>query len=144
MRSNLNDLIIDSAAGTVTATLTGDFGGPVGPVDETVFTIVLASILVTTPALDSTNWLGGLDPVVPNGFAFGILTNPDTTVVPLPAALPLLLSALSVLGFFGWRRRRVADQGCLNILIQQQQAAFQAAFFVAESSVLNAKLRPTD
>ena len=32
----------------------------------------------------------------------------DPSAVPLPAALPLLGGALSLLGFFGWRRKRLA------------------------------------
>ena len=103
---NLNDLVIDTASATVSATVTGDFGGPVGPSNETVFSIFLASILVTTPDLDLI--LNGLDPVVPNGFAFGVLADPETAVVPLPAALPLLLTALAAMGLLGWRRKRAA------------------------------------
>lgn len=33
---------------------------------------------------------------------------PEVTPVPLPAAFPLLGGALSLLGFFGWRRKRMA------------------------------------
>ena len=39
-----------------------------------------------------------------------VVDNINFTVspVPLPAALPLFLAALSALGFCGWRRRRMA------------------------------------
>jgi hypothetical protein len=36
------------------------------------------------------------------------LSDPAFSPVPLPAALPLLLSALGFFGFFGWRRKRIA------------------------------------
>ena len=37
-----------------------------------------------------------------------ITIDTDPAAVPLPAALPLLLSALGLFGFFGWRRKRMA------------------------------------
>jgi hypothetical protein len=36
------------------------------------------------------------------------LSPPSLSPVPLPAALPLLMSALGFFGFFGWRRKRIA------------------------------------
>ncbi len=45
----------------------------------------------------------GYDPVV--GY---FVEYENGAVVPLPAALPLLASALGVFGFFGWRRKRLA------------------------------------
>ncbi len=46
---------------------------------------------------------------LPDGdIAYIDFTPSDTAVVPLPAALPLLLSALGCFGFFGWRRKKVA------------------------------------
>ena len=45
------------------------------------------------------------------GLNFGTLTvasTPPVATTPLPAALPLLVSALGGLGFAGWRRREAA------------------------------------
>ena len=41
-----------------------------------------------------------------SGQTRGFLLTPNP--VPIPGALPLLLSALGFLGFFGWRRKRLA------------------------------------
>ena len=38
----------------------------------------------------------------------GTITSISPSPVPLPAALPLLASALGFFGFFGWRRKRLA------------------------------------
>ena len=45
-----------------------------------------------------------------NAWAFDISGVQDADVVPLPAAAPLLASALGLLGFFGVRRRRTEDR----------------------------------
>lgn len=48
-----------------------------------------------------------------SGYARGsfsvLAVPPDVNPVPVPAALPLLLSALGLLGFIGWRKRRTAS-----------------------------------
>lgn len=100
---NVNDPVIDTGAGVVTAILTGDFGGPIGPVAATVFEIGPASILTTTPEIDSTDFLGGLDPVVPDGFAFGVLGEPDVALIPLPPTWVLFAGAIVLLGALGRR-----------------------------------------
>lgn len=48
-----------------------------------------------------------------NGAAFALITpiiegTLLPSAVPLPAALPLLMSALGFFGFLGWRRKRMA------------------------------------
>lgn len=40
------------------------------------------------------------------GWRFDFEAELATTVVPIPAALPLFLSALAGMGFFGWRKRQ--------------------------------------
>jgi hypothetical protein len=46
--------------------------------------------------------------IIPNSdFTNWVITN-EVSAVPLPAALPLLMSAVGFFGFFGWRRKRMA------------------------------------
>ncbi|WP_299478933.1 hypothetical protein [uncultured Roseibium sp.] len=52
---------------------------------------------VTAPS-GGTNFIG----------SFTITQGVNTTVVPLPAALPLLAGGLGLLGFMGWRRQKTA------------------------------------
>ena len=44
----------------------------------------------------------------PDGFVVVSLADPQPTVIPLPAALPLYGTGLAVMGFLGWRRKRQA------------------------------------
>jgi hypothetical protein len=39
-------------------------------------------------------------------FIFQLTTGTSATVVPLPAAFPLMAGGLAILGFMGWRRKR--------------------------------------
>jgi len=56
-----------------------------------------------------------LDDIVPNegdqllGWQIFGTTNAAPAAVPIPAALPLLMSALGFFGFMGWRRKRTAS-----------------------------------
>ena len=47
--------------------------------------------------------------IVGDGFVIAsIELEGDISAVPVPAALPLFVSALAGMGFLGWRRKRIA------------------------------------
>lgn len=98
---SLENFLIDTQSGI----LTGDVS-----VNQTfVATVGLFSIqedltlLLTGGAADTLNGVYGTS--LPEGLEIG-LASVDVAVVPVPAALPLMLSALAGLGFTGARRRR--------------------------------------
>ena len=72
------------------------------PLGSTNFNVLFWGIIDTDYPFTAVNFLNSN----PNAETMGF---DDITVVhtPLPAALPLLLTALSALGLLGWRRRRI-------------------------------------
>lgn len=52
-----------------------------------------------------------IDFTLPDGVApYSYSQSSDTSVVPVPAAMPLLAGGLGVMGLVGWRRRKNADR----------------------------------
>lgn len=90
-------------------TQTGVLSGDVSLNDSFVANLDLFDIqedltlLLTTTAAETLNKVYGT--MLPGGLEIGIATV-DVAVVPVPAALPLMLTALAGLGFTGARRRR--------------------------------------
>ncbi len=62
-------------------------------------------LLIDARGINSSGQIVGVG-INPDGEERAYLLTPNP--VPLPAALPLLMSALGVFGFFGWRRKRMA------------------------------------
>ena len=97
-----------SADGVLSAT--GFFG--IGSTDLTISATLLTQILAGTGGTVNFSNTAILSIVTSLGttvtFADDRVLSVDPSAVPLPAALPLLGGALSLLGFFGWRRKRMA------------------------------------
>jgi hypothetical protein len=87
------------STGIVMAALESTNPGPGFP--TSIYTAVALS------ACPAASCVGGISFMMPSGF-FGYLNFGSLTVAatPIPAALPLLVSALGGLGFVGWRRRK--------------------------------------
>ena len=108
--------------GTTQITMSFNFDGAAAPFDGAgagtigrfQVTYLNSGLLLTSGVLSSldVDLLTTLSPIQGDVFVFGgesSLVNfsvASVTPVPLPAALPLFLSALAGLGFVGWRRRQ--------------------------------------
>ena len=80
------------------ASLLPYIGGPLDTVDVTM--VGGAGVFASPPGL--------VDVLVDYGFDGDATLTYEFTIVPVPAALPLLLSGLAGLGLMGWRKRNTA------------------------------------
>lgn len=84
--------------------------GALGAVDLSTFNVAQNSVnmlFVLIPATGVGTWDIRLRALDANNKLAGS-TQITVNAVPIPAALPLLASALGLMGFFGWRRKRQA------------------------------------
>ena len=65
----------------------------------------IATLIGTIPTFGTYRMIANITADGGNNITINSAT---VSAVPLPAALPLLMSALGVFGFFGWRRKRMA------------------------------------
>jgi len=107
-----------NAAGTQVVNTTTPQGGSSGDVRSFTFTSVapiaaaligdLLTLRIETDSFASILF-ASLENATLNAALLSIdFTEPVVSVVPLPAALPLFGSGLAVMGFIGWRRKRLA------------------------------------
>lgn len=107
-----------NAAGTQVVNTTTPQGGSSGDVRSFTFTSVapIAAALIgdlLTLRIETDSFASILFASLENATLDAALlkinfTEPVVSVVPLPAALPLFGSGLAVMGFIGWRRKRLA------------------------------------
>jgi len=104
-----------------------NFSSPITALGLNIATSEGAVVSISGPGLTATTisttantplFFGIIDLAGITSLAFNVSGGPNvgfddvaygTAVVPLPAALPLFASVLAGLGFFGWRRKRMAD-----------------------------------
>ncbi|CTQ58900.1 PEP-CTERM sorting domain-containing protein [Roseibium album] len=115
------------ANGSLTLNVTGPSGGFVnssgtplvgggilsGPLNTGVNTFVFADFSTSEARffIDSGGFVGGSTAPLTRTIDYTLtlsVFDPSATVVPLPAALPLLASGIGLLGIAGWRRRKSA------------------------------------
>jgi hypothetical protein len=81
-------------------------GGGTSTVSYTLDSLVgLETFSFAAVALDSVSWTATSTTVLFDGLQWD---NVNVAATPIPASLPLFISALAGFGFFGWRRRKCA------------------------------------
>lgn len=107
VNTSLGDVIPDS----IVAPFTVDSSNPFFNFSLSV--IALVSAVGVAGVTDLSNTLAA-DVTLPEGYTFashsGVFLTEAVNPVPIPAALPLLLTALGGLGFVGWRQKRKAGR----------------------------------
>lgn len=111
-----DNLFFESAVTGAPQPFTSGSASPVDPDNITTSYLSLQSL----SAFDGIDLAGFwtltlFDDIVPGegdqllGWQIFGTTNAEPAAVPIPAALPLLMSALGFFGFMGWRRKRIAS-----------------------------------